>query len=1008
MNVRMAFLLRTSLLIGLLCVASGDLAWALDPDRSISQFNHTTWKPNDGVPGNAWAMAQTGTGWLWLGTSTGLYRFDGLRFEHVQITPYDSGLSRSISALLPLESGELWIGRTFGGASVLQAGRWTHFGQKDGFGPGRVLAFEQDATGTIWAVTQNALLRFDGQRWHPVGKDWNLPDEHATSIARDSSGALWVSDRDELFSLETGSRVFRPSGVPSTPGTQLIRSSEGRLWSAENATIRALPTRSETRPGSRTVRTSSAVLIDSDGSAWFGTRQGLRRTTSARATAEGAPPPGDVFTLETGLSGDSVNAILEDREGNIWVATAGGLDRFRNTNISRYVRSAEAPSAVGFAAGNGGTIWMASQTNGAISKYDGVWAFNGHLQHVQWPQIKSATAIHRARDGSVWIGGLDGIWRNDGVRFTRVLEPPVPARGEVVQALATDAEGNVWVSFVDAGLFRFQSGTWQRNGNRTELPDIRPTVMATDALGRLWIGYRTDQLFVIDGDRVTSFDERSGLQMGIIAAISVGKYTLVGGENGVAVLRGDRFTTLRATDPTAVESVFGIVETSNGDVWLNNWRGAVRLGSAQIRTVLQNPAHELAADVFDSEDGYPGVGKLTRPRPLPTMVVATDGRIWMAGQDGVASIDPDRIRVNLVPPGVLIRSIRVDGGQATQPSDDLQSLPERTRTLEIDFAGISHTRPERVRFRYQLEGVDRAWVDSGTRREVVYSNLGPGRYRFRVTAANEHGVWNTSGASLTLVIPPAFWQTKTFMAYCVGVSLSIAVLLFRMRVNQLTARERARLQAQLRERERIARELHDTLLQGVQALHLRLFTILKKIPPQQPAHQMIEQAMALADQSLVEGRDRVQGLRSVECTASDLAEALSAAGRELGASRQQAELQVTTQGEPRSLYPSVRDEAYWIGREALANAFRHSEPTAVEVEVRYEWRSFRVHVRDDGRGISADVLKAIGRNGHWGIQGMHERARNIRGQVRIVSRPGSGTEVELRVPSGLAYRPKSS
>ncbi len=404
---------------------------------------------------------------------------------------------------------------------------------------------------------------------------------------------------------------------------------------------------------------------------------------------------------------------------------------------------------------------------------------------------------------------------------------------------------------------------------------------------------------------------------------------------------------------------------------------------------------------------------MNRARPLPTMTTATDGRIWIVGQDGLAWIDPRRIRRNHVPPGVVIRSLRADGNPDDRSANVPQlhlpaSLPQRlaqgTRTVEIEYTGVSSSHPERVKFRYQLDGIDRGWVDAGTRREVFYSNLGPGQYRFRIAAANEHGVWNESGATLAFVIPPLFWQTKTFMVLCAALVIGIVIALYRYRVHQITARERTWLEARLAERERIARELHDTLLQSLQGLMLRLQIVLDNIPEREAAHEMMEQALERADRALIEGRDRVRELRTVEVEAVKLAEALRDAGHELEQNTVGAQLRVLTQGSPRTLHPIVRDEAYWIGREALINAFRHSNATVIEVEVRYEWRTLRLHVRDNGCGIATGVLESGGRGGHWGLPGMHERARKIKAQLRIWSAAGAGTEVELRVPATLAYR----
>lgn len=990
-----------ALIVGVFVVLSSAAARATDPDRAVGQLHHASWKPNDGAPPNAWAMAQTGDGWLWFGTSTGLYRFDGLRFERVEIASYDSGLSQAVSALFPLDSGELWIGRAFGGASVLKDGRFTHYDDGKGFGAGKVISFEQDADGALWAATTGGLLRFDGERWTPVAGTWNFSDSQVTSIARDGNGVLWVAGNRQIFSLQRGSRSFEASGIATTSEAALARSPDGRVWYADESGARALGEQRANRPMNQSgaTRTSSTVVIDGDGNLWFATRQGLRRTRGMNGRSL------ESFAVDNGLSGEIVNTILEDREGNIWTATAGGIDRFRHTNISRLPPSVGAPPSAGLVPGENGVMWMASQAGASVSGKGGIWKFeDGSVRHIQADDVRSATAIYRDRQGAVWIGGPGGIWRSDGQKFSKIIEPPAAARNDLVQTLAIDAAGDVWVAFVDAGLYRYRAGAWQKNGGLEGLPEIRPTVVTSDASGRLWLGYRSNQVAIIENGRVTLLGEREGLELGTIAVINVGRYVLMGGDRGIGLLQADRVRTLRAADPTTVESVFGIVETNNGDVWLNNWRGAVRIAADEMKKSQQDASHESTVEVFDAEDGYPGPGIMNRARPLPTMTMASDGRIWIVGQDGLGWIDPERVRRNTVSPGVIVRSVRADGSADSLSAADSRKLPKGTRTVEIEYTGVSYSHPERVRFRYQLEGIDRDWVDAGTRREVFYSNLGPGAYRFRIMAANEHAVWNESGATLDFVIPPLFWQTRAFMVMCAAIILAILVALYRYRVHQLTARERTWLEARLAERERIARELHDTLLQSLQGLLLRLQIVLDNIPEHEPAREMMEQALERADRALIEGRDRVRDLRSVDVEVVKLAEALRDAGQELEQSTVGAQLRVVTQGSPRVLHPIVRDEAYWIGREALINAFRHSEATVIEVEVRYEWRTLRLHVRDNGRGISSGVLESGGRGGHWGLPGMHERARKIRSQLRIWSASGAGTEVELRVPAALAYR----
>jgi len=388
-------------------------------------------------------------------------------------------------------------------------------------------------------------------------------------------------------------------------------------------------------------------------------------------------------------------------------------------------------------------------------------------------------------------------------------------------------------------------------------------------------------------------------------------------------------------------------------------------------------------------------------RPQPSAVATTDGRIWFSTTAGVVSIDATELVRNTLPPPVTIWS--VTGGSKRYPNvgSDLR-LPVHTQDLQIEYTAASLTVPERVRFQYKLEGFDRAWRDVGNRREALYTNLPPGQYTFRVTAANNDGVWNETGASIAFSIAPAFYQTGWFYALCAIACVALLTALYRARMHQVAAQARGRLEARLAERERIARELHDTLLQGIQGLIWRFQAAANRIPQSEPARRMLEQSLDRADQLLGESRSKVKGLRPAASNAVELAEALAAEGEQLALAHP-ADFRVSVQGVPRELHPIVREEGFLIGREALRNAFRHARAKDIEAEVSYGRGALHVRIRDDGRGISTTVLDAGGAPGHFGLVGMRERANKLGAHLDVWSKPDAGTEIDLRVPAEVAY-----
>jgi hypothetical protein len=378
-----------------------------------------------------------------------------------------------------------------------------------------------------------------------------------------------------------------------------------------------------------------------------------------------------------------------------------------------------------------------------------------------------------------------------------------------------------------------------------------------------------------------------------------------------------------------------------------------------------------------------------------------DGILWFVEPHlGIQVVDPGHLTANTRTPPVLVTRLVADRKQYALTS--IAMLPPRVKDLEIDYTALSYKIPERVRFRYVLEGVDAEWQEAGTRREAFYMNLKPGRYHFRVRASNDAGVWNEAGASLDFAIPPTFVQTIWFDVLVAGLVAGLLWTGYTLRLRSVTRDIHGRMEERLQERERIARELHDTLLQGTYGLVLRFQAVADQIDHADPVRQSINDALERADKVVAEGRDRVEGLRLTVDGPADLPTALREAGGDAMAGHR-VELQINVQGEAQEIQPIVRDEIFWIGREAIANASNAAECTRIEVVLGFDRNELRLTVRDDGLGIDRTILEAGGRPKHWGIRGMRERATRIGGRLKIASEPNAGTTVELRVPARFAY-----
>jgi signal transduction histidine kinase/ligand-binding sensor domain-containing protein len=957
-------------------------------DRSISQFYHSRWTIKEGAPGQISALAQTRDGFLWLATASTLYSFDGVRFERFE--PSDGAQLTTIQTLHAAPDGGLWIGFQHGGAALLKDGQVTLFDERQGLSRAQVKSFAVDTEGGVWAMA-DGLLRLRDGHWQRVmnGRKRGAGDG---ALLVDRDGTLWVAEGGTLVFLPKGNAAFRETGARVGWVGRLAQAPDGTVWVAElDGSVRPVvrPDGTLHTSAERLEVTSAGLVFDQEGSLWVSSLgEGLRRV----AHPEQPHLVVEHFTEKEGLSADYAWPLIEDREGNIWVGTSGGLDRFRpNTLVlAEFPRGAH---DFALAAGDDGAIW-AGTTNRPLMRLHGKQV---ELADVG-PEIHCA---YRDAGGTVWLGTPEGLWRIEQGRPVHVAALPPGLDTPNVQAMTRDGDGGLWVSISGSGTFRWKDGVWLTQHERLgSTAKDRVYSATTDARGHVWLGYRGNRMVRVAGGEVRHYGPEDGLDVGLVTALRAGKRLWAGGQFGLVYFDGQRFQPLRVSGGEPLRGVAGILELPDGGLWVHAVPGIFHVRAEEVARAIAEPGYRVSSERFDFLDGLPA--RPTLLRPLPTAVQGTDGRLWFATSNGVVWLDPARIVRNPLPPPVAIRAVRVDG-QRLGPGPSL-TLPVGAGSLEVDYTALSLTIPERVRFRYRLEGVDEAWQEVGSRREAYYTNLEPGRYRFQVIASNNDGVWNETGATLELVLPPTFFQTGGFRALGIAAALAVLWLLYLMRLRQVRAHTRLLLEERHQERERIARELHDTLLQGIHGLMLRFQAATEDIPEGLPARAAMEQALDRADAILVEGRDRVKDLRTPKEELAELSRALTRVGEELAQEHPASGFHLTVEGAPRVLAPLVCDEAFRIGREALVNAFQHAGARRVEVKLTYAPDGLLLRVRDDGRGIDAAVLRAGGRPGHWGLSGMRERARKLEARLELRSRDGEGTEVELRVPAVTAYR----
>jgi signal transduction histidine kinase/ligand-binding sensor domain-containing protein len=987
---------------------------AINPLLNITQYAHTSWNNREGFSkGAIWCIRQTADGFIWLGTEFGLLRFDGVRTIPWQPPPDQHLPSNKITTLLAARDGTLWIG-TLKGLAGWKDGKLRLYSEFDGL---LMLGLREDHEGTVWAggfafTPPGKLCAIHNEKVKCYGEDGALGNG-VMGLYVDSKERLWAGGLNGFWQWQPGPPKFyslpgeanvtqEPDGIQAfaedNDGTLLLPL-KGRVARFADGTLKA----AYSYPRSASRSHSQNVLRDRDGGLWIGTiGQGL-----VHIRHDGT----DTFSESNGLSGNSVFTLFEDHEGSVWVGTNKGFDRFRAYAVTTFTEregiSVGAAHAV--AAKDGSLWWLNADRN--LSRWDRGPGGDGRVRKAKvagLPKHEQAFLL-QDNDARMWVAATGGVGYVDGDRFV-----PIEAPGGLVYAMAGDANGNLWISNFDRGLLHLFRGKlvsqipWDALGRK----DLATALAADHSDGGVWLGFSKGGVaYLRDGQIRAAYTAADGLGQGRVSDLRLDREGVlwVATDNGLSRLKGARVATLSTKDGLPCDRIGWLVEAEDRALWLYAACGLVRIARAEIDDWAADrpgPKRAIQAIVLDDHDGVQPLAE-RGSAPGPKASASPDGTIWFVTADGLSTIDPHHLSLNTLPAPVHIEQLTYDGnafdaGQALP-------LPPRVRDLTIAYTALSYVDPGRVLFRYKLEGFDQEWHNVGNRRQAYYTNLPPRAYRFRVMASNDNGLWNEVGASLDFSIAPAYDQTAWFRTGMVVAVLALVWAMHKFRVRQLAHRFDDRLQERVNERTRIARELHDTLLQSFHGVMFR-FQAAANVLPERPldAKHRLETALKQGSHAIREGREAVQGLRDSTVITNDLAVALRALGEELAASEgngadgRTATVDVAIQGTLQAIRPIIRDDIYRIGSEALRNAFRHARAGRIEVEIRYGARQFQLRVRDDGQGIDAGTPDAH-RTGHFGLSGMRERAEHIGGQVEVWSKAGMGTEVALTIPAATVY-----
>lgn len=966
-------------------------ARAMDPSRAMSQYIHDHWGPEQGFPrGPVYAITQTPDGYLWIGTQAGLVRFDGwsfvpindssqnyqitnvlglapasdgslwLRLQGATLLRYHNGVferapgtqsEASITAMARTAQGELLIAKSGGQVLGERNGQFAVLESGSSFARSPVLSLAQTADGNLWMGTRDAGL-FRASSGATSLTRTRLSDLKINCLLPDGNKGLWIGT-DNGIVLWRGSELTSDGLPPNLNGFQalaMIRDRDRNLWVGTDSRGLLRVTGNAVSldaPGQRLTQAVTAVFEDREGNLWTGSSSGLDRLRDSPFVSYSAPE---------GLPTDGSNPVYVDEENRMWFPpVSGGLWWVKNGEHKAIHQAGLDHDVVYSIAGRAGELWLGRQRGGLTQlrwQHDSNGSFTTKTYtHANGLAQDSVYSVYEAPDGTVWAGTLSGgASRLKDGRFTNYTIDQGLASNTVASILET-SDGTVWFATPN-GLSALVNDRWISYATRDGLPSDNVNCLFQDSAGILWVGTSAGLAF------------RSPRQFEGIAAVP---------------------ERLRA-------QILGIAEDRYGALWIATSDRVLRIDRVKLM-------HGFLADgdirEFTVADGLRGMEGVKRQR---SVVADGLGRIWFSLNRGISVVDPARLNRSEAPVITHIQSISADN-VAMAMGSSIRVPPGRQR-VGFNFVGLDLSVPERVLYRFKLDGFDRGWNGPLSRREAVYTNLSPGLYRFHVMASGTGRVWNGE-ATVDFEIAPEFWQTQWFRASVVLAVALIFLALYRLRLRQLTRQLNVRFEERLGERTRIAQELHDTLLQGFLSASMQLHVAVDRLPPESPSKLTLSRVLQLMNQVIEEGRNAVRGLRSSEDESTSLEQAFARIQQELSTGGV-FEPRVIVQGQPRPLHPMLRDEVYRIGREALVNAFRHSGARRIEVEVEYASNQLRMLVRDDGRGIDPQTLES-GKDGHWGLVGMRERAEKIGAKLHLWSRPTAGTEVELAVPSHLAY-----
>jgi signal transduction histidine kinase/ligand-binding sensor domain-containing protein len=967
-----------------LLMGGASAAAALEPSTSLANYGRQAWAMENGLPQNTvQALAQTQDGFLWLGTETGLVRFDGVEFQTYDRNSSPALPGNDIRCLLATGDGALWIG-TNAGLARWKDGAVKTFATRDGLPGDGILSLSEGNNGKVRVWTEQGPAEMSGDRFQPVTIADAFPRTALPSPGEYPGAVLFQAEMPNGTFVDGNRSAVVSVRLKAAPAEASIYLKVGREL-----------------PGGRI----QAVFADREGALWIGTNGGLVRWVKGKV---------ERFPVTDPLATASILALMEDHEGNLWVGTeTGGLDILRDqrfhTLATREGLSSDRITSV--VEGGGGTLWVGTREDGlnALRRDESAegWRVAQTLTVKEGLASNVILSLAAAPNGDLWVGTPDGLNRVRGSRVdTFTFADGLP--DDFIRSLLIDEDGSLWIG-TRRGLTHWElgKGTPGKAGSGAGMETYTKAnglgsdlvgAMARDAKGDLWVATLAG-LSRLRGGTISNFTTADGLSSNVVTALlprADGTLLIGTQDHGGDVWDGSKF---QAPMHNGLEqtTIHAILDDGKGHLWFATGNGIARcdcneMGGAGAAGSCSNWIEFGTADGLHSRE--------TATNSHPTAWRSGDGKLWFATLKGLVEVDPAHFPVNKLPPPVALERLNVDDvTQSAASQGPFLKVGAGHVHFEFDYAGLSYVAPQKVRYRYMLEGFDHAWTEAGTRRAAYYTNIPPGRYTFRVQAANNDGVWNTNGAALGFELRPHFYQTLWFYALLLAALAGMVLLLLKRRL-YVAERE---FKAVLGERSRIAREIHDTLAQGYVGVSVQLEVLSELLRQRktEDAAKQLDQTREYVRHGLADARQSIWALRTQDANETTLPVKLRRMAE--GAGGEGLTAQFSVFGAYRPLPAETEREVVLVAQEAIHNVKKHAGASELSVQLEYRPETVALEVRDDGRGgaqerLAESIPGHVG-PGHFGLTGMRERAAAIGGKLDVMSAPDAGTTIRLSVPA---------